>query len=277
MPVPALALVGCMPCDFALRYLSTECVPTDPDPAALVAEWHSACGLIQGPPPNVGTPEILEIPDSHQGYVTQLRESAQWKQVFEEDPNLQVKMVEAAPILAYQFQVLDGPAGQHGGGLSSPPAIDELLSACLPMMPVAENFRWTSTPNSVLVETRALNLRPALVPVPTEPGTFTFRVGVALPFVHVVRFEGRCFLFNGYHRTYAALARGATHVPCVFRDVATLPEIGIGPGTFPPEAFQSENPPCMHKFATGQAHQVQLVVKTRTVQLVMTDWVTPEI
>jgi hypothetical protein len=277
MPLSALALVGCMPCDFALGYLGKECVPANGDEPALTAEWHAACALIQGPPPNVGSPEVRDIPESHQAYVAELKASALWKPAFDANPNLEVKLVEAGPLLAYQFQVLDGPAEQHGGGLGDAPSLDELFATCLPMVSPAENFTWIRQGNSVLVQTRALNLRPELLPIEGQPGAFFFRIGLALPFVHVVRFEGRCFLHNGYHRTYAALLRGVTHVPCIIRDVTSPEEVGIGGGTFPLEAFASENPPCMHKFGTGQAYPVQLTVKTRTVQLTMTDWVTPEV
>lgn len=277
MPVPGLALVGCMPPDDGIKYLATECAPVSCDPAALHAEWTAATALIREPLSNVGMPEILDIPDEYKGYVDALKASEQWRPAFDANPHWDIKLVEAGPLLAYQFQVLDGHATSHGSGLGNPPTLDELFAACLPIMPVSENFTWTRFGNSVLVETRALNLRPDLLPIDGQPGAFVFRIGAALPFVHVVRFEGKCFLHNGYHRTYAALTKAATHVPCVIRDVASPQEVGLGQGTFSLEAFQSQNPPCMHQFGSGQAYPVQLIVKTRTVQLSVNDWVTPEI
>lgn len=277
MPVPGIALVGCMALDVGVHYLATECVPSSLDQTALEAEWAAAVALLQEPLPNVGAPEVLDVPDAHKDYVDALKASEQWQPLFEANPHWDVKLVEAGPLLAYQFQVLDSHADNHGDGLGEPPTLDQLFTTCLPMMPVSENFTWTRYGNSVLVETRALNLRPDLLPVEGQPGAFIFRIGAALPFVHVVRFEGKYFLHNGYHRTCAALRKGATHVPCVIRDVGSPQEIGLGPGTFSLEAFLTDNPPCMHQFATGQAYPVQLVVKTRTVQLNVSDWVTPEI
>lgn len=278
MSAPGLSLVGFMPQEIAVNYLAGECVPPDLDPAALAGEWATAQGRIEAPLPNVGNPAIRDIPASHEGYVAALVGCDHWSQVFAENPHWEVKMVEVAPLLAFQFSVMDGKAESHGGDFSTPPTLDELFACCLPMAPVLENMNVAQQNNAFLIQTRALNLRPAdFSPVAGQPGVFVFRIAVALPFVHVVRFEGRCYLHNGYHRAYAALRAGATEIPCVFRDVATQQEIGLGLGTFPLELLASENPPTLHHFASGQAHPVELVVKTRVMQLSLADWVVPEI
>jgi hypothetical protein len=67
--------------------------------------------------------------------------------------------------------------------------------------------------------------------------------GLALPHVHVVRWQGLCYLHNGFHRALGCRAAGATHMPCLFRDVATAEEVGLGPGKFPAALLQSANPP----------------------------------
>lgn len=260
----------------AIRYLSTECVPANPDPAALEAEWNGAVSRLGGPPANFGTPTITDIPGSHQGYVDQLRNAPDWQPLFAANPHWELKLVEAAPLLAYQFSVLDGAANGHSAGFSAPPTLDEMLTACLPLSPTAEDYHVVQTHTSALIQSRSLNVRPLQFGM-VSPGCFTFQVGGAVPFVHVVRFNGRCYLHNGYHRTYAALRAGSTIVPCVFRDIASEHEIGLNPGTFSLAMLESANPPTMHHFAAGQAHTVDLVVKTRTIHLNWTDWVTPEI
>ena len=153
--------------------------------------------------------------------------------------------------------------------------MDELFDVCLPMNPVIENYSVSQQPHSVLIRSHSLNLRPLQVG-PIGPSAFGVMVGVALPFVHVVRFNGRCFLHNGYHRATAAALAGAPEIPCVFRDVAVPEEIGIGPGTFDLAVLESADPPTIHHFASGQAHPVDLLIKSRTMQISWTDWVVPE-
>lgn len=279
MSAPGLALIGFMPRDFAIGYLGSECVPTNSDPAALEAEWLTAQGRIGAALGNIGNPAIRDVPESHQPYVAGLTTNVHWAQTFAGNPQWEIKMVEAAPLLAFQFSILNDKSDGHGSGFSDPPTMDELFNICLPAAPTAENFHVAQQNNAFLIQSRALNLRPAdFSPVVGQPGTFQFRVGVTLPFVHVVRFNGRCYLHNGYHRVLAALRRGAAEVPCVFREVATPQEIGpLGMGTFPLDVLESANPPALHHYASGQAHPVELVVKTRVIQLSLSDWVVPEL
>jgi hypothetical protein len=268
-----------MPREMALGYLAVECAPENLDPAALEAEWNTAQGRIQAPLANVGKSAVRDIPDSHQAYVAGLVANEHWQQTFAQNPHWEIKMVEAAPLLAFQFSIMNGKADGHGCNFTTPPTLDELFNCCLPAAPTQENATVAQQPNAFLIQTRALNLQPLdFSPVAGQPGLFQLRVGVSLPFVHVVRFNGRCYLHNGYHRVLAALQRGAAEVPCVFRDVAAPQEIGpLGAGAFPLEVLESDNPPAMHHYASGQAHPVELVVKTRVVQLSLTNWVVPEI
>lgn len=273
---PGLAQIAFMQREQAVRYLATECVPVNPDTAALEAEWDGSVARLGAPIANFGTPTISDVPQSHQGYVAQLRGSPDWHPMFAANPHWELKLVEAAPLLAYQFSVLDGTANDHGTGLSAPPTLDELLNACLPLAQAPEDFSVVQQHNSALIRSKSLNLRPLQFGM-VSPGCFMLQVGGALPFVHVVRFNGRCYLHNGYHRTYAALRAGATVVPCIFRDVVSEQEIGLSPGTFSLATLESPNPPTMHHFVSGQAQSVDLIVKMRTIHLNWTDWVVPEV
>lgn len=275
MATPGLASVGFMTKDYAVQFLGCECAPVNPDPAVLEAEWTAAVAAIGPAPANAGNPAISDLPAAYQPYAQQLQAVPDWQHIFAVNPHWQIKMVEIAPLLAFQFSVLNGKTNGHGVGLSSPPTIDELLQCCLPMTSINEGYVVTRQHASALIQARSLNVRPINFGE-TAPGVFSLQIGVSLPFVHVVRFNGLCFLHNGYHRACAALAAGATEIPCVFRDVSTEAEIGIAPpGTFDFATLTSNNPPTLQHLANG--HAVNLVVKTRTVHLSWTDWVTPEI
>jgi hypothetical protein len=172
---------------------------------------------------------------------------------------------------------MDGKSGSHCSGLSDPPTLDELMGVCLPLTPTPENYHIVQQGHSALIRSHALNLRPVQIGQ-IMPGVFGLQVGVALPFVHVVRYNGRCYLHNGYHRVCGALAAGATEVPCVVRDVGTPQEAGIvgGMGTFDLPLLEGPSPPTLSDFNPTQAHAVSLVVKTRVMHVTWTDWVAPE-
>jgi hypothetical protein len=93
--------------------------------------------------------------------------------------------------------------------------------------------------------------------------------GVTLPFVHVVRFNGRCYLTNGFHRALGARKRGAGRMPCFFREVPTADEIGIRVdwSTFPIGLLESPYPPTLGHFTQGRAHTLPLKKVMRVVQV----------
>lgn len=61
---------------------------------------------------------------------------------------------------------------------------------------------------------------------------------------------------------------GATHVPCLFRDVQTEQEAGIAPpSTFPLALLESNDPPTAGHFIGGRAFGVELRKATRIIQV----------
>ncbi len=100
--------------------------------------------------------------------------------------------------------------------------------------------------------------------------------GLSVPLVHVVRLNGRCYLHNGFHRVYGARMAGATHVPCVFRDVPDEASAGIAPpGTFDRMLLESANPPTLAHFTNGSAHVVQLRAITRVLHISWAEYAMP--
>jgi len=57
MPTTGLSLVGFMNEAQAIQHLSNACVPTNPDPVALTAEWQTAQGNLGPAIPNAGHPQ----------------------------------------------------------------------------------------------------------------------------------------------------------------------------------------------------------------------------
>jgi hypothetical protein len=266
MPTAGLSLVGFMPRDLAIRHLREACVAPDPSDPALEAEWVAAKAKLGAPIAGAGHPEVLDLPPEAADHMAKLAEG--WEEVFKKGAPPEFKLVEIAPLLAFQF-IVDGPRSeQHCGPFSKPPESDELLAAALPLSPTEESIQSQQLPQSIVLKARSLNVR-SLAQGMIEPGVFGMQIGLSLPFVHVVRFNGRCYLHNGYHRCYGAAIQGATHIPCQFRDVGSPAEAGVaGYGaTFPLDLLESNDPPTMAHFAQGRAHTVAVRATTRVIHI----------
>lgn len=83
------------------------------------------------------------------------------------------------------------------------------------------------------------------------------RVGI-IALVDEARHNGRHYLHNGFHRCLALRRAGATHAPCILRDVPDHAAVGIHGGTFSPPLLESANPPTLGHFTQGRAYDVQL-------------------
>jgi hypothetical protein len=86
-------------------------------------------------------------------------------------------------------------------------------------------------------------------PVAGAPGGapfFGFGVGVSPSYLQVVRYRGRHFLRDGYHRSYGFLSRGITVVPAFVRDMQAFEEVVPDPRVMlPQDAYQGARPPLL--------------------------------
>jgi hypothetical protein len=273
MPTLGLSLVGFMDQQQAISHLRTPCLP-NPSTAtdvALIAEWSAATARLGQAPANAGAPTLQQIPQSDphianllngiygQFLSTMLARGATFQ------------MVEIDPLLAFQFTIDVDRSNYHCGRLSKPPTWDELLRLCLPDTPPNDALHASVQGQSVLVKSRSLNL--VIVNQGPIQGIIPETIGIqfawTVPFVHVVRFDNKCYLHNGYHRAYGARIAGSHSVPCLFRDIATQQEVPLRDDgtTFPLSAFQTANPPTMGHFTQGKAHPVALRAAMRILQV----------
>ena len=281
MPTPGLSLVGFLDREPALAHLRSACMWPQPfpDDAFLEAEWQAASNGLGLPTPGAGEPEILEIPDSHKPYVGALtqcewyqRNAANWF------AGATFQMVEIEPLLAYQMTIDSDRSLHHCGQMTGPPSLDDLFGLALPHILPAEQWDWTPGPQSLIVRSRSTNVRSlAQGMFPAPDGTLAgLYFGSAAPLVHVVRLNGRCYLHNGFHRTYGARMAGATHIPCVLRDVADAAQAAIQPpNTFSLDLLESANPPTVAHFTQGRAHIVQLRAIARVLHFSWAEYALP--
>lgn len=272
MPSPGLSLLGFMDSSLGIPYLLNACVPTSPDPKALMAEIAAAKAKLGPPIANAGMPKFSPIPASKQSHVDQCKHLPQVANYLsamnQRGVSCDFQMVEIAPLLAYQFHVNTHRVETHCGVPTSKPNLDEIFEICLPLRPQSENIQASGAANSIILKTRALNFRLLGHGIFGNSEFAGIQIGISLPLVHVVRHNGLCYLHNGFHRTYGLGVAGVTEVPCLIRDVATYDDVGIVPGaTFDAALLTSPNPPTLSHFIAGRAHPVSLrnMVKIITV------------
>jgi hypothetical protein len=263
MPSAGLSLVGFMDEPQATTHLSTACILGNPSPAGIKAEWDAARAR-RGPPiAGAGHPNILDIPPADQPYITALCQEPWIAQWLPNIPGAEFKLVEIDPLLAFQFSVDTTRSDHHCAALPKPPGVADLFPICLPLHRPSGEYHVNQLPQSVIIKSRSLNL--TMMAAGIGPDIAGINFGWAVPLLHVVRFNGRCYLHNGFHRAFGARLAGATHIPCIFRDVADAESAGIKSdgSTFGLPLLESNDPPTLGHFTKGLAHSATLRALTR--------------
>jgi hypothetical protein len=269
MPTPGLSLVGFLDLPDALQHMRAAYVLQDTSDAALTAMWNQARQALGPAFAGAGNPEILPMPAAALGHVGALTQQPWVQPALQQGALLGANfvLVEVDPLLAFQFTVDTARSGHHNGGAVTAPSMDELLQVCLPHQQATEQIQILQAPGSMMLTSRSLNLR--MLQQGFLNGAFLgMHVGLALPFVQVVRHNGRCYLHNGFHRAVGLRGRGATHIPCVLRDVPDHESVGIRPpGTFGAQVVESANPPTVGHFTQARALPVTLKAFHRTLHI----------
>lgn len=255
----------------ALEHLRHACKPASENisDADLINEWNAARAKLGVGFPNAGNPEIRALPAANSKYESNFFKEKSIAAALRPFPKTTIKLIEVDPLLAYQFVIDKARSNEHCGALKNPPSLEELLKLCLPTTLPQGRFptsRIDPNSKSVIITTPNHNLRSLahgvfdvnMDGVLTKIGGVRFQEN--LPFVHVVRYEGKCFLYNGYHRVLGIRAAGATHIPCLFRDVGSYPEAGVQEDgtTFGAQMFKEANAPTVGHFTQGRAYEVNL-------------------
>jgi hypothetical protein len=278
MPTPGLSLVGFMSDQKqAIEHLRTSCIPNPPDrsDAGLISDYNLASSKLMKPFPGAGRPKLQQIPMSD-SYIVNLLQ-VPWAKLFTDliSQGATFQMVEIDPLLAFQFTVDTARSKTHCSAMGSPPTSEELLNVCLPLTQSNDAVHISGVGTrgagtSIIIKSRSLNLMMALEGSlnPQTQDVWGIQLSWTLPFVHVVRLNGRCYLHNGYHRAVGVREAGATHMPCMFRDVPDAATANIHPpGTFDLPLLESANPPTLGHFTQGLAQKVALRATTRIVQI----------
>jgi hypothetical protein len=284
VPSAGLSLVGFMDEQPAIAHLRDACVPANPDPVVLRAEWQAARAKLGAAMANPGVPQILPIVPPDDAYVNNFAANPWAAGALAHLAQLaggaaiQIALVEIDPLLAYQFAVDKSRSAHHCGNLTPNPPVAELLPLCLPTAPANEEMRVQVIDRAIFISSKCANVNVAFggwfqnapllnPPIPHPVGGVV--IGTSLPFSHVTRFAGRCYLHNGFHRALGIRAAGGTHMPCIIRDVPDAAAAGIRPDgtTFNQTLLADPNPPTVGHFTNGRAWDVQLRLHRRVVHI----------
>jgi len=277
MPTPGQSLVGFLDQAQGIAHLKSACVVSDPAEAALAAEWVAARQRLGAPTQRAGRPEILPIPKEGMAHIQNLLQQ-QWvaQQLQAALKDCEFVLAEIKPLLAFQLSVDSSRSDQHNGHVAKNPSLSDMLPICLPLDAANEPIQVHQAAGSLMVTSRSLNFQ-AFARGFIHQNFIGLQVGVSLPLVHVVRFNDRCYLHNGFHRAVGLGKRGATHVPCVFRDVTSPEAVGIKPeGTFLLDLLESEDPPTVAHFVDDRAYDVRLKAFKRTLHISWAEYITTE-
>jgi hypothetical protein len=264
----------------ALNHLRVACVPVPANKpeSALLADWAVAKGRLGAPIPSAGKPTHQSIPLSDP-HIQQLLLSPWGDPVrFYLGQGAEFRLIEIDPLLAFQLTV-DRDRSQHHclGQLSSPPSWPELLELSFPLSLPTDPKHFFHQGNeadavqSIIIRSRSLNLGIGTQYIPKlQPDNFAGIVFAwRLPVVHVVEFNGNCYLHNGFHRVCGAKLAGAAYIPCLYRKAVSPTDAGIVglPATFGQSVLESGNPPTVGHFTQNRAFDVKLRATSRIIQI----------
>lgn len=152
----------------------------------------------------------------------------------EERQRYRVAMVDLGEVLAFQKVIM---LDRRDPRLETvePGDLQQLFDICMPSGRVEEDLDGTYDKDGRGLTITSPNPNLRLGPVQTiefPPGSGNRIIGCAVlfgsPFMHVVEYQGRYVLKDGYHRAFALLARGIRKVPVILQAARTFADIHRG-------------------------------------------------
>lgn len=272
-----LSLLGFMKEQDAIEYCRKVCQFDDLSNDALLHQWNIAKTRIGSPMGKVGRPEVLDLTSEMSQHMEELKEQLWFQHKLKDSlRGAEFKLIEIDPLLAMQFAINTDRSEHLGMAYTRSKSVKDLLDLCLPVTQPTHDVvihKDQKASGSLMLMTKNLSLgidRDGAHLVNTDKGSQVFvgvEVSTPAPQLHVVRYQDRYYLHNGFHRAYSARLAGATHIPCILRDVSYANDIGIGRDTFSLDLLQSNNPPTVGHFTQGRAYPVRLKSLTKIIQV----------
>lgn len=258
----ARVLLGWMDHEEAVRVQQACRADTELSQAA-VARSRSARERVAARRSGVDQRDVVTpLPKELDGYVEELRRNPATGQPFAEgwSPSL----VDLRRLCALQSNVFTDSAEERVRGIDGGD-VHSIAAVSLPAT-TASDFRAWFDParRSWVITAPSPNLRIVghlKEDLPNAATGLGFAVAFGHSFLSAIRYQGRYFLADGYHRSVAFLRRGITHVPGLVRTLRDDESLNVPTGMLPPPAYLGERPPQLADFlADDVAMSVDLPV-----------------
>lgn len=276
-----LSLFGFMDEPFAHAYLQTACEGAGATAAEMSKAWRDARTKLGAAFPKAGAPDVQPLPQTAQPHLRRVQNhNPRFKQTV---GNLKwsFQSIEIDPLLCFQFHVEKARSAKACSGLTSkPPSAAEILSTCLPVGSAPLTHQVAPLSNGLFVRSNDLNVRLIDFRAEKTAGeTWTAKVvwGPITPLISVVRYNGRYYLHNGYHRAHGLRQAGVDHMPCVLLEANAWSDF-IDPRmvVFSESLLTSANAPTVGHFTQGRATDVNLRAVTRMLQISWSELALPD-
>ena len=262
MPLDSASLVGFMQRTQAVDYLRNQTTLANKTDIALEARWSAANAILGPSVANAGFPDIQDMPSAAIApYFKQpkcIRGSHKPSRASRGLSNW------SASERYSRINFMSGPASRSS--IARPSRASRLFRSCWPSafrsprifeadIAVNQGETGSVTISSKSLNTRVLETGWFGINLPEQTGFAGIACGESSPFVQVARFNGRCYLKNGFRRVYGLGAAGATHIPCIFVDEIDPLSVGIRGAnqTFDLPILESADPPTCSHFIDGKA------------------------
>ncbi|MGO9830701.1 MAG: hypothetical protein ACLPJH_11220 [Myxococcaceae bacterium] len=175
--------------------------------------------------------------------------------------NWHVAMVDLRRVLSFQKLVAVDESEERTAAAAK--SMEDLFAVCLPAAQPLPPQGAMGDPDGKGVTVSSLNpnlryvgsqLHQAMVnQTPTAPPTpmqaITLLITMGASYLQVIRYKGRSFVRDGYHRSTRLLGRGVQIAPCIFIEGRSFEELSAPPGSLSYEVLYGPHPPLLTDFA----------------------------
>src|SRR5438445_7454587 len=219
----------------AINFLKSLCKAGGKTDRELTEVWRTAKISVEALPPKDLSAEVLEIGNRFKEQLDAVATDPLFPEAVQ-GKKWSFKQVEIDKLVCFQ-QYLITDYAEEIAGMQDFSDLGKLIEFCIPskrskrpMAVVASQLEYTMLSSSQ--DLRVLGPGQMQDPV-TKRSVFGFVVGWGSPFIQLVKFKGRLFLRNGYHRVYEIRKAGVTHAPCILIEGENFADTGaIKPGFF---------------------------------------------
>jgi len=266
---------------FAHAYLQASCEGAGSTAAELGKAWRDARSKLGATFASAGAPDVQILPKAMEPHLRRVqRQNPRFAQTVGK-LKWSFRSLEIDPLLCFQFHVDKDRSVKACSGISSKPAsATEVLRTCLPIAPAPLKHQVAGTGGGFFIRSTDLNVRLLEVRADATAGeTWTARIvwGSTTPLVSVVRYKGRYYLNNGYHRAIGLRQAGVTHMPCVLLEANSWSDF-VDPTAlvFSEALLTSPDAPTVGHLTQGRATDVSLRQVTRFIQLSLSELALPD-